>query len=79
MNGRSAQTVHSLSGGERSFSTISFLLAMWQSLDTPFYALDEFDVFMDQVNRKKSIEMLIEVAEHLSTSQFILITPQSLS
>lgn len=35
-----------LSGGERSFSTIAFLHSIWQCMDSPFYFLDEFDVFM---------------------------------
>lgn len=40
-----------LSGGERSFVTICFLLALGKKLKANFHCLDEFDVFMDTINR----------------------------
>ena len=74
-----AQTVNSLSGGERSFSTVSLLMALWGTMETPFTAMDEFDVFMDQISRMKSTQMLLSFARGCSTrQQFIFITPQSL-
>lgn len=49
----------SLSGGEKSFSQISLLLSLWQSISSPLICLDEFDVFMDAVNRKQTMSMIV--------------------
>jgi chromosome segregation ATPase len=72
------RSVHTLSGGERMFSTLSFLLSLWMTNESPFYALDEFDVFMDALHRTQSLKLLSEHArlEGLDR-QFILISPQS--
>lgn len=43
---KSTNDVRSLSGGERSYSTVAFILALWDCIQLPFYFLDEFDVFM---------------------------------
>eukprot|EP00535_Pseudo-nitzschia_heimii_P003888 CAMPEP_0197177072 /NCGR_PEP_ID=MMETSP1423-20130617/2806_1 /TAXON_ID=476441 /ORGANISM="Pseudo-nitzschia heimii, Strain UNC1101" /LENGTH=1222 /DNA_ID=CAMNT_0042626559 /DNA_START=130 /DNA_END=3798 /DNA_ORIENTATION=+ len=71
--------VKALSGGERSFTTISLLLAIGESLETPFRVMDEFDVFLDPVSRKKIIDVLIDVGKHMCNRQFIFITPQDVS
>ncbi|KAG0215890.1 Structural maintenance of chromosomes protein 6 [Mortierella sp. NVP41] len=69
----------SLSGGEKSFSTICLLLALWNSMASTIRCLDEFDVFMDAVNRRISMRMLIGAAREADGVQFILITPQDAS
>ncbi|OCT47698.1 Structural maintenance of chromosomes protein 6 [Cladophialophora carrionii] len=70
--GRSAKT---LSGGEKSFSQICLLLSIWEAMGVPIRCLDEFDVFMDAVNRNTSVKLLIDGARHSTSGQFILISP----
>ncbi|EIN12535.1 P-loop containing nucleoside triphosphate hydrolase protein [Punctularia strigosozonata HHB-11173 SS5] len=69
----------SLSGGEKSFSTICLLLALWEAIGCPIRCLDEFDVFMDAVNRRISMKMMIEVANTSDRKQYVLITPQDMT
>lgn len=73
--GREAKT---LSGGEKSFSTICLLLSLWDAMGAPIRCLDEFDVFMDSVNREVSMKKMIEAARYSIGKQFILITPGSM-
>ncbi|KAJ7244992.1 P-loop containing nucleoside triphosphate hydrolase protein [Mycena haematopus] len=69
----------SLSGGEKSFSTICLLLSLWESIGCPLRCLDEFDVFMDAVNRRISMKMMIETANTSDKKQYVLITPQDMN
>ena len=50
-----------LSGGERSFSTVSLLLALWESAGGPLRCMDEWDVFLDGVNRDLAAQMLVRL------------------
>lgn len=68
-----------LSGGERSFSTVAFLYALWSCKDFPFYFLDEFDVYMDKLNRSKVMEILLYHAKQRPQLQFVFLTPQDVS
>ncbi|OLL22172.1 Structural maintenance of chromosomes protein 6 [Neolecta irregularis DAH-3] len=68
----------SLSGGEKSFSTICLLLSLWEAMGCPIRCLDEFDVFMDAMNRSISMKLMIQAAEDSVQTQFILITPQGM-
>lgn len=38
-----------LSGGERSYSMVALLLALWEGMPNPFRMIDEYDVCMDEV------------------------------
>ncbi|ESP03335.1 hypothetical protein LOTGIDRAFT_137608, partial [Lottia gigantea] len=77
--GEAAKDLKSLSGGERSFSTVCFILALWDAMESPFRCLDEFDVFMDMVNRRISMDMMMVVAKEQTSRQFIFLTPQDMS
>ena len=50
------------SGGERSYTTVAFLLAIGQWTESPFRCMDEFDVFMDPINRRVATETLLQFA-----------------
>ena len=72
------RTTKTLSGGEKSFSTICLLLSIWEAMGSPIRCLDEFDVFMDNVNRNTSMQMMIAAAGRSVGRQFVLITPQAM-
>ena len=66
--------------GERSFTTLSLLLALGNVSDVPFAIFDEIDVFMDEVNRKVTLKALVEVAKQKrDTRQYVILTPHNLS
>ena len=58
--GQTVKDTRSMSGGERSYATLALTLALGENVESPFRAMDEFDVFMDAVNRKISMDALIE-------------------
>uniref|UniRef100_A0A1B6G830 Rad50/SbcC-type AAA domain-containing protein n=1 Tax=Cuerna arida TaxID=1464854 RepID=A0A1B6G830_9HEMI len=68
----------SLSGGEKSFSTVAFIMAMWHQVKLPFHFLDEFDVFMDGINRRVVMDLLIDHAKE-TKQQFVFLTPLDMS
>ncbi|XP_046814733.1 structural maintenance of chromosomes protein 6 isoform X1 [Vespa crabro] len=74
-NQNSITDTRSLSGGERSYSTVAFMLALWDCTNLPFYFLDEFDVFMDKVNRRVIMDILLDYTKSHPQCQFTFLTP----
>jgi chromosome segregation protein len=66
------------SGGERSMATMSFLLALQQHVQSPFRAVDEYDVHMDPRNRETITNLLIDSVKGLN-SQYLIITPSQIT
>lgn len=68
-----------LSGGERSYSTVAFLISLWSCVDHPFYFLDEYDVFSDEHNRHMMTKLLFNEADKKRYRQYGFLTPQDFS
>ncbi|XP_074599451.1 structural maintenance of chromosomes 6 [Brevipalpus obovatus] len=74
-HGELYKDTRSLSGGERSFGTVAFLIALWEACDSPFRILDEVDVFMDVVTRSTAVQILVENAKSNSSRQYMFLSP----
>lgn len=73
------KSAKALSGGERSFSTVAFLLSLWRCVSHPFYFMDEYDVFSDEHNRHMMTELLFNEARNHPERQYGFLTPQDFS
>ena len=62
------------SGGERSMATMAFLLALQQHVQSPFRAVDEYDIHMDPKNREV-ISNLLTASMRGMNAQYLIITP----
>ena len=51
------------------------ILALWEEIQPPFRMLDEFDVFMDMMNRNKSVDMILDFAMKKRDFQYFFLTP----
>jgi hypothetical protein len=75
--------VGSLSGGEKSTTSLILLAAIADAADPPFRVVDEFDVFQDEATRKASMKTLLDDATIRGADgllrQHILLTPHDVS
>ena len=69
--GKSEMTISSASGGEKSVSTVCFLLALQAIHPMPFYMFDEIDAHLDVVNSQRLAELL---RDRSKGSQFVVVS-----
>jgi chromosome segregation protein len=67
-HGKKILRLSALSGGEKSIASLAFIFAIQQYDPSPFYVLDEIDMFLDGVNAENVSRMIKHNAQH---SQFI--------
>ena len=63
--------LESLSGGEKSLTALAFIFAIQEYQPSPFYVLDEVDMFLDSVNAEMVARM---VKESSRKAQFIQVS-----
>ncbi|KAK2513862.1 Smc5 [Columba guinea] len=64
------------SGGEKSVSTMLYLMSLQELNKCPFRVVDEINQGMDPINERRVFEMVVKTACKESTSQYFLITPK---
>jgi len=65
--------INSLSGGEKSYAQMCLIASLWENMNPPFRALDEWDVFLDNINRKQISRTLLGFGLQKPDYQFIFI------
>lgn len=71
-------SAHHQSGGERSVSTILYLVSLQDLTNCPFRVVDEINQGMDPVNERKMFQQLVKAASQPNTPQCFLLTPKLL-
>uniref|UniRef100_A0A668AGF4 Structural maintenance of chromosomes protein 5 n=1 Tax=Myripristis murdjan TaxID=586833 RepID=A0A668AGF4_9TELE len=71
-------TAHHQSGGERSVSTMLYLMALQELNRCPFRVVDEINQGMDPINERRVFDIVVRTACKKTTSQYFFITPKLL-
>lgn len=69
-------TPHHQSGGERSVSTMLYLMALQELNRCPFRVVDEINQGMDPTNERRVFDIVVRTACQGTTSQYFFITPK---
>ncbi len=65
------QKLGAMSGGEKSLTALALVFAIQKYMPAPFYALDEVDASLDEINVVKVADMIKEQAKN---TQFIVVS-----
>jgi len=63
--------LNSLSGGEKSLTTLAFIFSIQHYIPAPFYAFDEVDMSLDGANVERIASMVTELSP---SSQFVIVS-----
>ena len=69
--GKKVLLLSALSGGEKSIASLAFIFAIQNYDPSPFYVLDEVDMFLDGVNAETVSRM---IKQNALDSQFIMVS-----
>lgn len=70
---------HRQSGGERSVTTMLYMIALQPFTSAPFRVVDEINQGMDARNERKVFKRMVEAASQKNTPQCFVITPKLLT
>jgi chromosome segregation protein len=71
LKGKKIINLDSMSGGEKTITSLAFLFGVMEHYGSPFYILDEVDAALDKVNTKRIVEL---VKKYSKNKQFIVIS-----
>jgi len=72
-SGKNVRRLSLLSGGERSLTAMAFLFAVFRSLPSPFYLMDEVEAALDDVNLHRFLDL---VHEFRAEAQLVIVSHQ---
>ena len=75
-SGKRIVNLDTMSGGEKTLTSLAFLFAIMQHYSAPFYVLDEIDAALDKANTRKISNLIKKYSKEL---QFIVITHNDLT
>lgn len=75
-SGKKVLNLDSMSGGEKTLTSLSFLFAIMQHYSAPFYVLDEIDAALDKANTKKIADL---IKKYSKSVQFVVISHNDLT